>query len=151
VSNTDRRLPNWDASAIRAGGLLSLLIAVPLWIAASWAQGAGRSGLTLILTLGALFGFMFGAAAAAWSQRRGLPLAHGLVTAVGTYLLVQLVVSVYRLTTGSSIDWFRIVFFVTVAAGAGLIGGFLGMRMRQTGMLPSRERTGQGPLDGNSP
>jgi uncharacterized membrane protein YfcA len=137
-----RRLPNWDASAIQAGGLLALVIAVPLWVAASWAQGAGRSGLTLILTLGALFGFMFGAAAAAWTQRKGLPLAHGLVTSVGTYLLVQLVVSVYRLATGSSIDWFRILFFVTIAAGAGLIGGFLGMRMRQTGMLPSRERAG---------
>lgn len=151
LSDSGRRLPNWDASAIRAGGLLSLLIAVPLWVAASWAQGAGRAGLTLILTLGALFGFMFGAAAAAWSQRRGLPLAHGLVTAVGTYLLVQLVVSIYRLSTGSSIDWFRIVFFVTVAAGAGLVGGFLGMRMRQSGMLPSRERTGQGDFSEDSP
>jgi hypothetical protein len=134
------RGPNWDLSAIRAGGLLALVIAVPLWTAASWAQNAGRSGLTLILTLGALGGFVIGAAAAAWSQRRGLPLAHGLVTAVGTYVLVQAVVSVYRLANGDSIDWFRVVFFVTVAAGAGMIGGFLGLRMRQTGMLPSRER-----------
>jgi hypothetical protein len=147
MSDTTRRLPNWDASAIRAGGLLSLLIAVPLWIAASWAQGAGRSGLTTILTLGALFGFMFGATGAAWSQRRGLPLAHGLVTSIGTYLLVQFIVSTYRLATGSSIDWFRIVFFVTLSAGAGLIGGFLGMKMRQTGMLPSRERDGSTTTD----
>jgi hypothetical protein len=141
MSDTPRRLPNWDASAIQTGGLLALAIAVPLWIAASWAQDSGRPGLTLVLTLGALFGFVFGAAGAAWSQRRGLPLAHGLVTAVGTYLLVQFVVSVYRVATGSSIDGFRILFFVTVAAGAGLLGGFLGMRMRQTGMLPSRERS----------
>jgi hypothetical protein len=138
--NTTPRTPNWDLSAIRAGGLLALVIAVPLWTAATWAQGTGRSGLTLILTLGALGGFVFGAAAAAWAQRKGLPLAHGLVTAVGTYVLVQVVVSMYRLANGDSIDWFRVVFFVTVAAGAGMIGGLLGQRMRQTGMLPSRER-----------
>jgi hypothetical protein len=134
------RSPNWDLSAIRAGGLLALVIAVPLWTAATWAQGAGRSGLTLILTLGALGGFVIGATAAAWAQGRGLPLAHGLVTAVGTYVLVQVVVSTFRLANGESIEWFRVVFFVTVAAGAGMIGGLLGARMRQTGMLPSRER-----------
>jgi uncharacterized membrane protein YfcA len=94
----------------------------------------------MILTLGALGGFVIGAAAAAWAQRRGLPLAHGLVTAVSTYVLVQVAVSVYRVANGEDIDWFRVVFFVTVAAGAGMIGGLLGMRMRQTGMLPSRER-----------
>jgi hypothetical protein len=92
---------------------------------------------------------MFGATAAAWSQRKGLPLAHGLVTSVGTYLLVQLVVSVYRIANGEGIDWFRILFFVTVAAGAGLIGGFLGMRMRQTGMVPSRERIMPNPHEQN--
>ncbi len=137
---TTSRGPNWDLSAIRAGGLLALVIAVPLWAAATWAQGAGRTGLTMILTLGALGGFVIGAAAAAWAQRRGLPLAHGLVTAVSTYVLVQVAVSVYRVANGEDIDWFRVVFFVTVAAGAGMIGGLLGMRMRQTGMLPSRER-----------
>jgi hypothetical protein len=147
VNTSSTRTPNWDASAIRAGALLSLIVAVPLWVAASWAQGAGRSGLTLILTLGALGGFTFGAAGAAWSQRKGLPLAHGLVTSVGTYLLVQLVVSIYRVANGESINWFRILFFVTVAAGAGLIGGFLGMRMRQTGMVPSRERIMPNPYE----
>jgi hypothetical protein len=140
VTSSSPRTPNWDLSAIRAGGLLALVIAVPLWIAATWAQGSGRTGVTVILTLGALGGFVVGAAAAAWAQRRGLPLAHGLVTAVGTYGLVQVVVSVYRLLTGEPIDWFRVVFFITVAAGAGLLGGLLGARMRQTGMLPSRER-----------
>ena len=105
MNTSSTRTPNWDASAIRAGALLSLIVAVPLWVAASWAQGAGRSGLTLILTLGALGGFTFGAAGAAWSQRKGLPLAHGLVTSVGTYLLVQLVVSIYRVANGESINW----------------------------------------------
>lgn len=134
------RTPDWDASALRAGAFISLVIAVPLWIAALWTQSQGRTGLTAVLTLTAFAGFILGAAASAWAQRRGLPLAHGIITAVGTYFGAQVVVSVVRLASGGSINPIRIVFFLTMAAAAGLIGGFLGMRMRRAGMIPSRER-----------
>lgn len=143
------RTPDWDISALNTGALISLIIAVPLWVAASWTQSQGRTGLTALFTLTAFAGFILGAAASAWAQRRGLPLAHGIITAVGTYLGVQIVVSVVRLATGGSINPISIVFFMTMAAGAGLIGGFVGMRMRRAGMIPARERVLR--LEGDSP
>lgn len=131
----------WDPTAIRAGATLALLFAVPLWFAASWASTSRESpGLALIFSLGALVAFTIGAACAAWVQQLRLPLAHGLVTAVGTYLAVQLVVSLYRLVNGETINVFNVMFFTTLAAGAGLVGGFLGLRLRTLGIVPSHER-----------
>jgi hypothetical protein len=131
----------WDFTAIRAGGILALLFAVPLWFAASWAATSRDSpGLALVFSLGALVAFMFGAACAAWIQRLRLPLAHGLVTAIGTYLAVQAVVSVYRIVRGDTINLLNVFFFVTLAALAGLLGGLLGQRLRSVGFVPSTER-----------
>lgn len=135
-----RRAPRWDPAAIRAGALVALVIAVPLWIAASWSMDGERWGLTALFTLGALAGFVLGAACAAWVQQLGLPLAHGIVTSVGTYLAVQVVVSAYRIATSSAIDVFGIMFFVTLAALAGVVGGLVGMRMRAAGFVPSTQR-----------
>jgi uncharacterized membrane protein YfcA len=140
ASSRPQRIPHWDVSAIRAGGLLALLIAVPLWVASSWSLDQGNWALTALFTLGALVGFVLGAACAAWIQRLGLPLAHGLVTAAGTYVIVQVVVTAYRLGAGITVNWFGVVFYITVAAGAGLIGGFIGMRLRSAGFVPSSER-----------
>jgi hypothetical protein len=132
----------WDTTAIRAGAALALLFAVPLWLAASWAATSrDNTGLALVFSLGALVAFMFGAACAAWLQRLRLPLAHGLVTAIGTYLAVQVVVSIYRIVRGDAINWFNVFFFVTLAALAGLLGGLLGQRLRSVGFVPSTERT----------
>lgn len=132
----------WDTTAIRAGAALALLFAVPLWFAASWASNTRDSpALALVFSLGALVAFTIGAACAAWIQQLRLPLAHGLVTAVGTYVAVQVVVSIYRLARGDTINILNIMFFVTLAAFAGLIGGFLGLRLRTLGFLPSYQRT----------
>lgn len=134
------RAPNWDVVAIRAGAALALVIAVPLWIAASWSTDNENWGLTALFTIGALIGFVLGAACAAWLQRLRLPLAHGMVTAVGTYVAVQVLVTTYRLATGADINWFGVLFYVTVALGAGLVGGFIGLRLRAVGFIPSTER-----------
>lgn len=134
------RAPTWDTTALRAGALVALVIAVPLWIGASWAADRDQWGLTAVLTLGALLGFVFGAACAAWIQTLQLPLAHGLVTAVGTYVTVQVVVTVYRLAVGNDVNWFSAFFYVTLAAGAGFLGGILGSRLRASGFVPSSQR-----------
>lgn len=150
-----RRAPSWDLTAIRAGGLLALVVAVPLWIGASWAQERENWALTAAFTLGALAGFVLGAACAAWIQRLGLPLAHGLVTAIGTYVAVQVVVTVYRLATGGRVNVFGALFYITLAGGAGLIGGFVGLRLRAAGFVPSSQRRldldqlRPGPRDGD--
>ncbi|MFP5487763.1 MAG: hypothetical protein ACLGHQ_05605 [Acidimicrobiia bacterium] len=128
----------WDVDALRAGGLVALVFAVPFSIGARWAaESRDDSTLALWLSIGAVFGFVLGAGCAAWVQRLGLPLTHALVTAIGTYTAAQAVFILIRLVRGSEVNWFAAVFNLTVVAGAGLIGGSLGRRLRAKGFRPS--------------
>jgi hypothetical protein len=136
--------PNWDTRALRAGGAIALVIAGPSQIAARWALDRDHSSLAFALSLVSLLGFLFGAALAAWVQRLGLPLAHGLVAAIGTFVVVQVVMVPVRLVIDVDINWFSIVFSLTLTSGVGLIGGAIGARMRASGLVPSYERTTNG-------
>ena len=127
----------WDWDAIRAGGAVALVFAVPFSLAARWAADSrDDSVLATWLTLGAVIGFVLGAGCAAWVQRVGTPLSHGLVTAVGTYLLAQTVFVVVRLARGLDVRWFALMFNLTVVLAAGLVGGLLGQKLRSRGVLP---------------
>ena len=127
-----------DWNAMRAGGSVALVFAIPFSIAARVvADGDGGEGTASLLSLAALLGFVLGAGCAAWVQRVGFPLSHGIVTAVGTYLLAQAVFVVIRLARGSDVRWFALLFNLSVTAGAGLVGGVLGERMRAKGFRPS--------------
>mgnify|MGYP001828202365 CR=1 FL=1 len=127
----------WDVAALRAGGMVALVFAVPFSIGATWAAGRDDSGLALWLSLGAVLGFVLGAGCAAWVQRLDLPLSHGIMTAVGTYALAQAVFITIRLLRGSDVNWFAALFNLSVMVGAGLIGGMLGKRLRDKGFRPS--------------
>ncbi|MDQ3468367.1 MAG: hypothetical protein M3487_01110 [Actinomycetota bacterium] len=128
----------WDRDAIRAGALVALVFAIPFSVAGRVvADGDGDSTLLVWLNLGALVGFVLGAGCAAWVQRVGAPLSHGLVTAIGTYLAAQFVFVAARLVIGAEVRWFSVVFNLTVTLGAGLVGGLLGGRLRSRGFLPS--------------
>ena len=128
----------WDLEALRAGGMVALVFAVPFSIGARWAADSrDDSALALWLSIGAVIGFVLGAGCAAWVQRRQLPLSHGLATAIGTYVLAQTVFIAIRLLRGSDVNWFAALFNLSVVAGAGLIGGFLGQRLRSKGFVPS--------------
>ena len=129
----------WDWDAIRAGGSVALVFAVPFSIAARWAADSrGDSALAVWLSLGAVAGFVLGAGCAAWVQRTGTPLSHGLVTAIGTYLVAQAVFAVVRLVRGQDVRWFALMFNLAVVLGAGLVGGLLGQFMRSRGVLPGQ-------------
>lgn len=130
----------WDLDALRAGGAVALVFAVPFSIAASWAADRDDSALALWMSVGAVVGFVLGAGCAAWVQRRELPLSHGLATAVGTYSLAQVVFIAIKLARGSDVNWFAALFNLSVMAGAGLIGGLLGKRLRDRGFQPSGGR-----------
>jgi hypothetical protein len=117
--------------------MVALVFAVPFSIGSRLAADADNSGLATFLVLGAVIGFMLGAGCAAWVQRTGMPLAHGIVTAVGTYVAAQAVFVVIRLIRGEDVRWFALLFNLSVAAGAGLIGGVLGQRLRAKGFRPS--------------
>lgn len=127
----------WDRDAIRAGAMVALVFAIPFSIAGRIAaDGDGDNGLLLWLNLGAFVGFVLGAGCAAWVQRLGTPLSHGLVTAIGTYLAAQAVIIAIRLISGGDVSWFALAFNVTITLGAGLIGGYLGMRLQRRGIYP---------------
>lgn len=128
----------WDVDALRAGGMVALVFAIPFSIAATWAaDGRDDSALALFLSIGAVIGFVLGAGCAAWVQRRQLPLSHALATAIGTYLLAQTAFIVIKLLRGSDVNWFAALFNLSVVAGAGLIGGVLGQRLQSKGFVPS--------------
>jgi uncharacterized membrane protein YfcA len=135
---TDR----WDWDAIRAGGSVALVFAVPFSIAARWAADArDDSALAVWLSLGAVLGFVLGAGCAAWVQRTGTPLSHGLVTALGTYVAAQAVFAIVRLLRGQDERWFALMFNLAVVLGAGLLGGLLGQVLRSKGVLPGSRGT----------
>jgi uncharacterized membrane protein YfcA len=127
----------WDLDALRAGGMVALVFAVPLSIGATWAADRDDGALALWLSVGAVLGFVLGAGCAAWVQRVDLPLTHGLATAIGTYTIAQAVFIAVKLARGSDVNWFASLFNLSVMAGAGLLGGLLGKRLRDRGFRPS--------------
>lgn len=134
------RVVRWDRLAIVSGGSVALVFAVPLSIGARIAADGENSALAVWLSLGAVIGFTLGAGCAAWTQRTGSPLSHGMVTAVGTYLAAQAVFVLIKLIRSDSVHWFATFFNVSVVLVAGLIGGMLGQRLRERGIVARHER-----------
>ena len=130
----------WDVPALKSGGLVALVFAVPFSLGSRWAADRDESTLATILVIGAVLGFVLGAGCAAWVQRVELPLSHGLVTAVGTYIVAQAVFVVVRLARGGEVHWFALLFNLSVTVAAGLVGGILGERLQAKGFRPSHMR-----------
>jgi hypothetical protein len=137
-------LDRWDVAALRAGASVSLVFAVPFQVLAAIFVDDGQGGLGALLFFGTAAGFVIGAGCAAWLQRVGAPLSHGIVAAVAPYAVVQLVFIVLALVIGDGVEPVAVAFTLTLTAFAGLIGGFLGGRMRARGVLPSIERSATG-------
>ena len=139
------RAVNLDFAALRQGGAIALVIGVPCAIGSSvMSNNHGDSFFVGLLWLGAVAGFIVGAGVAAWVQRKGTPLIHGLICAGGTYVAVQLVFSIVRLSRGKNVSWLGLFFTFTVVLFAGLIGGGLGGAMQRRGITPSKGQSGKG-------
>jgi hypothetical protein len=132
----------WDWTAIRAGGSVALVFAVPFSIAARIvadnADDDDGSGLATLLAIGALVGFFLGAGVAAWYQRKGTPLTHGVVTATGTFVVAQAVLLAVKLVRGGDINWLGIMFNLTTTAVVGVLGGLVANAMLRQGAKPNR-------------
>jgi putative membrane protein (TIGR04086 family) len=129
----------WDPEALRAGVSVTVMFAAPFLIAARIvAEHNEHSAVIVPLILIALVGFVLGAGVAAWRQRSRTPLSHGMVTAAGTFIVVQAVFVVINLIRGADIRWFNIFFTLTVTLFAGMIGGLLGISLQKKGMVPKR-------------
>ena len=134
-------MSNLDWNALRAGGSVALVFAIPFSIAARIvADSRNSSGAASLLSLAALAGFILGAGVAAWAQRLRLPLKHGLICAVGTYIAAQAVFIIIRAIRGNDVRWLAAIFNLTAVAVAGLIGGALGAMMHRRGFYPSSSR-----------
>jgi hypothetical protein len=131
----------WDWQAIREGASVAVVLAVPFTLVARFFFDSDtHSGWAAVLALGSFLGFILGAGQAAWTQDRGTPLSHGLVTAVGTFVVVQAVFVVIRLVAGKDVHWGRIATSLVLTLAAGLIGGFCGGFLQNRGVRP-RDRT----------
>lgn len=134
-------MKNLDWYAIRAGGSVALVFAIPFSIAARIvADNNSDSSAAPLLSLAALVGFVLGSGVAAWTQQLQLPLKHGLICATGTYSVAQAVFIIIRLIRGNQVHWFAAIFTLTLVAVAGLIGGGLGSIMQRRGFYPSSTR-----------
>jgi hypothetical protein len=132
---------NLDWNALRAGGSVALVFAIPFSIAARIVADRGNgSGAASLLSLAALIGFVLGAGVAAWAQQLQLPLKHGLICAVGTYVAAQTVFIIIRAIRGNDVRWLAALFNLTAVAVAGLIGGGIGSVLRRRGFVPSSDR-----------
>ncbi len=137
---------NVDYAALRQGGAIALVIGAPCAIGSSvlannGGDKGGDSAFVGLLWLGAVAGFVLGAGVAAWVQRKGTPLIHGMLCAGGTYVAVQVVFSIVRLSRGRDVSWLGLFFTFTVVLFAGLIGGGLGGMMQRRGIKPSSDRS----------
>lgn len=142
-SGSDSR---WDRAAIRAGGSVALVFAVPFSVAARLVAGdttpsGGRATLAALLSFGAAVGFLLGAGVSAWHQTRRTPLSHGVVTAAVAYVIPQTVLVVVKLARGGDVRWSGVLFNLTVAVAMGVFGGFLGSYLQDRGMRPQTRRT----------
>lgn len=129
----------WDLDAIGAGIGVCLILAVPLTLIASFVD-SNDTGLNALFFFGAMFGFVLGAGCAAWIQRRGTPLSHGIVTAMIAYVGAQAAFIAIRLVRSDSVNWFGVFFTLSLVMLAGLFGGLLGSLLQARGIVPSSRR-----------
>ncbi len=129
----------WDIDALRAGASVCATLAVPFRVLAAVVDSESGSLNALFFVLFVGF-FVVGSGCAAWVQRTGTPLSHALVTALGTYVLVEIVFIVVRLARGTEVPWFSLFFTLSVISAAGVLGGFLGSRLQAHGVVPSSRR-----------
>jgi hypothetical protein len=132
----------WDLEAVRAGIGVCLLLAIPLTLIAAFV-GSDSAGLNAVFFFGAMFGFVLGGGCAAWVQRCGTPLSHGVITTIVAYLGAQSVFVTIRLLRGESVNWFGVFFTLSLVILAGVAGGILGSQLQARGLVPSSQRTNQ--------
>ena len=126
----------WDVDAIRAGGAICLVTAVPITVIAAIVD-SDSGAVKALFFFGAMFGFVVGGGCAAWIQRTGTPISHSVVTAGGTYAAAQAIFILARLIGGQSVLWFGAFFTLGLVLCAGVVGGVLGSRLQSAGIAPS--------------
>lgn len=129
----------FDVRAVLDGAAVAAMIAVPVQIIARLIVDEDEgSGWSAVLTLIILAALVLGAGVAAWRQDRETPLSHGIVTATGVFVAIQVVFSIVKVVQGDDIHWGRIVTSFGLSMVAGVIGGMLGQSLIRRGLRPTR-------------
>lgn len=125
----------WDVAALRDGIGVAALGAVPFGVIGRLVlDDSSNSGLLASFALLVLAALVLGGGVAAWRQRLGRPLSHGIATALVTFAVVQLAGVVRRLAAGDDIRWGRIVSSALLSLIAGTLGGLLGSFLQRQGV-----------------
>jgi hypothetical protein len=128
-----------DGRALYEGASVAAMIAVPAGVLGRvLSDRRNELGWLWILVVIVLVGLVLGAGVAAWRQEKGLPLTHGIVTAVGVFVVVQAVGVVVQLIAGDSVNWSRIASSLLLSLMAGTVGGVLGSVLLSHGAPPRR-------------
>lgn len=131
--------PRLDRQAVVSGIGVCLLWAIPLTLIAGFVD-SDDTGVNALFFFGAAFGFVVGAGCAAWIQRLGTPLSHGVATAAIAYVGAQTLFVVVRLLRGDDVNWFGLFFTLSLVVLCGIVGGVLGSRLQARGIVPSSRR-----------
>lgn len=123
-----------DRDALFAGIVVAAIIAVPAAIigqAVDDSSSSDPSGFALLLVAVVLAGLVAGSTVAAMRQQLDTPLAHGILTAVVTFVIVQGIGIIRHLVIGEEVLWSRVLSSALLSMVAGTLGGLLGGRLRQ--------------------
>lgn len=117
-----------DRLALRQGASVTLMFSVPPTLIARFVldDESTSNSWPVLLSLVALFGFVVGAGVAASRQNVGRPYTHAMFASTGTFVLVQAVIVMAKITLGDDVRWSRVVSSLTLALFASVIGGLLG-------------------------
>lgn len=129
------RRDGWDIGALRDGIGVAALGAVPFGVIGRLVLDDDKhTDLLALFALAVLAALVLGGGVAAWRQRAGRPLSHGIATALLTFAVVQLVGIVRRLVADDDIRWGRIASSALLSLIAGTIGGLLGSFLQRQGV-----------------
>jgi hypothetical protein len=132
-------MSRFDRRALLDGASVAAFFAVPIQVVARLTVNENtRSGWAAVVSLLIMMALVLGAGVAAWHQRRGTPLSHGLVCATGVFVVIQAVFTLVKLLQGHSVSWGRIVASLGLSMVAGIIGGFCGASLLRRGVQPQR-------------
>jgi putative membrane protein (TIGR04086 family) len=116
-----------DGRAIATGALVAMAICVPLAVVSQIISDYGTgdaAGIVVLFYFVVLAGLAIGGFVAG-SRRPESPLSHGILAAVVAYAVVQGIGILVNLARGDDISIVAIVFNAGLAAGMGLLGGWL--------------------------
>jgi len=123
-----------DRAALVPGVLVALVIAVPAALIGQAIDDESTrdnpSAAVLVFVALVLIGLAAGAAVAARRQNVDAPLAHGIVTAVVTFVIVQGVGIIRHVITNEDVLWSQVLSSALLSMVAGTIGGIIGGRLR---------------------